>query len=167
MRKEEKTMGPVLSAEVAMTGKRPVGGRAWDRAGRRKTEIERPAVPTMYPVCVRGFGTTHSFDLGCCRLVTKSCLTLCDFMDCSPPGSSVHGFSRQESWSGSPCPLPGDLPDPRIAPMSPATPALQVDTLPLSHQGSPGSSIYIYQKEKCPSWMSFIFIYQHKLCMKY
>ena len=27
-------------------------------------------------------------------LVTKSCLTLCDPMGCSPPGSSVHGFSQ-------------------------------------------------------------------------
>ena len=27
-------------------------------------------------------------------LVAQSCLTLCDFMDCSPPGSSVHGFLR-------------------------------------------------------------------------
>ena len=71
-------------------------------------------MPTMYPVCVRGFGTTHSFDLGCCRLVTKSCLTLCDFMDCSPPGSSVHGFSRQGYWDGLPFPSPGDLPDPGI-----------------------------------------------------
>ena len=26
-------------------------------------------------------------------LVTQSCLTLCDPMDCSPPGSSVHGDS--------------------------------------------------------------------------
>ena len=26
-----------------------------------------------------------------CCLVTKSCLTLCDPLDCSPPGSSVHG----------------------------------------------------------------------------
>ena len=25
-------------------------------------------------------------------LVAKSCLTLCNFMDCSPPGSSVHGI---------------------------------------------------------------------------
>ena len=25
-------------------------------------------------------------------LVTQSCLTLCDHMDCSPPGSSVHGI---------------------------------------------------------------------------
>ena len=30
------------------------------------------------------------------------------------------GFSRQEYWSGLPCPSPGDLPDPGIEPMSPA-----------------------------------------------
>ena len=30
----------------------------------------------------------------CCRLVTKSCPTLCDSMDFSPPGSSVHGISQ-------------------------------------------------------------------------
>ena len=34
------------------------------------------------------------------------------------------GFFRQESWSGSPCPPPGDLPDPGIKPTSSASPAL-------------------------------------------
>ena len=34
------------------------------------------------------------------------------------------GFSRQECWSGLPFPTPGDLPDPGIEPMSPASPAL-------------------------------------------
>ena len=47
----------------------------------------------------------------CCCLVTKSCPTLCDPMDCSPPGSSIHGipqarvlewvaisFSRGSAW---------------------------------------------------------------------
>ena len=43
-------------------------------------------------------------------------LTLCNPMDCSPPGSSVHGFSRQEYWSELPCPPPGDLLDPGIKP---------------------------------------------------
>ena len=38
----------------------------------------------------------------------------------APPGSSVHGFSRQEYWSGLPFPSPGDLPDPGIEPVSPA-----------------------------------------------
>ena len=46
------------------------------------------------------------------------------------------GFSRQEFWSGLPCPAPGDLPKPRIEPMFPAAPELQPDSLPLSHWGS-------------------------------
>ena len=53
------------------------------------------------------------------------------------------GFSRQEYWSGLPCPPPGDLSDPGIEPESPVAPALMVDSLPLSHQGSP-SSLVVY-----------------------
>ena len=34
------------------------------------------------------------------------------------------GFPRQAYWSGLPFPSPGDLPDPGIEPMSPASPAL-------------------------------------------
>ena len=34
------------------------------------------------------------------------------------------GFSRQEYWSGLPCPSPGDLPDPGIEPVSLTSPAL-------------------------------------------
>ena len=49
----------------------------------------------------------------------QSCLTLCDPMDCSLPGSSVFlGFSRQEYWGGLWFPSPGDLPDPGIEPTS-------------------------------------------------
>ena len=47
------------------------------------------------------------------------------------------GFSRQEYWSLLLCPPPGDLPDPGIKLMFPASPALQVDSLLLSHRGSP------------------------------
>ena len=43
------------------------------------------------------------------------------------------GFSRQEYWSGLPFPSPGDFLNPGIEPVSPA---LQADSLPLSHQGS-------------------------------
>ena len=46
----------------------------------------------------------------------RSCLTLCDPMDCGPPGSSVSGILRQEYWSGSPCPPPEELPNPGIKP---------------------------------------------------
>ena len=34
------------------------------------------------------------------------------------------GFFRQDYWSGLPCPIPGDLPDPGIEPMSPMSPPL-------------------------------------------
>ena len=37
------------------------------------------------------------------------------------------GFTRQEYWSGFPYPPPGDLPDPGIEPVSPASPALAGD----------------------------------------
>ena len=46
-------------------------------------------------------------------------------------------FPRQEYWSGLPCPPPGDLSNPRMEPASPATPALQADSLPMSDLGSP------------------------------
>ena len=63
----------------------------------------------------------------CVCLVTQSCLTLWDPMDCSLPGSPLFmGFSRPEYWSGLPCPPPRDLPDPGIEPRSPT---LQVDSL--------------------------------------
>ena len=47
-------------------------------------------------------------------------------------------FSRKEHWSGFPFPPPGDLPDPRIKLMSPVSPSLQMDSLPLNYSGSPG-----------------------------
>ena len=46
------------------------------------------------------------------------------------------GFSRQEYWSGSPGLTLEDFHDPGIKPTSLVTPALQADSLPLSHQGS-------------------------------
>ena len=36
----------------------------------------------------------------------QSCPTLCDPIECSPPGSLSLGFSRQEQWSGLPFPSP-------------------------------------------------------------
>ena len=44
------------------------------------------------------------------------------------------GFSRQEYWSGLPCPPPGDLPNPGVEPRSPA---LQVNSLPSETPGKP------------------------------
>ena len=54
----------------------------------------------------------------------QSCPTLYNPMNCSPPGSSVHGISQEEWGSGFPFPPLGDLPDPRIKPASLVSPAL-------------------------------------------
>ena len=88
--------------------------------------------------------------------VAQSCLTLCDPMDCSLPGSSVHGvfqatvlewaaisFSRGSSRpkgrrSGLPFPSPGDLPDPRVESVSPT---LQADALLSEPPGKPYVSV--------------------------
>ena len=71
---------------------------------------------------------------------SQSCLILCDLMDCSMFGSPVHGvFSGKNIVSGLSFPPPVDLPDPGIelmSPVSPAPPALQADSLLLSHHGS-------------------------------
>ena len=47
------------------------------------------------------------------------------------------GFSRPEYWRGLPCPPPGDLPDPGLEPVSPASPALQVDSSPTEPSAKP------------------------------
>jgi len=77
-------------------------------------------------------------------------------MDCSLPGSSVHGIAWQEYWNGLSFLPPGDLPNPEIKPESPASPALKVVffvvvfclfVLLLSHLESP----YMTLCEKCES----------------
>ena len=84
----------------------------------------------------------------------QSCLTLCDPMDCGPPGSP-HGILQARVRSGLPCPPPGDLPYPRIEPTSPA---LQVDSLPLSHLSSSPKYIYMYT-HKYIHTHKYIYIY--------
>ena len=60
----------------------------------------------------------------------QSCPTLCDPMDCSPPGSSVHGILQARILEWLPFPSPGDLPNPGIKPTAPAE---QTGSVPLNH----------------------------------
>ena len=69
-----------------------------------------------------------------CSLVAWLCPTLCDPMDCTHQAPLSMEFSRQEYWSGLPCPPAGDLPNPGIKPTSHA---LQADAVPSELQGSP------------------------------
>ena len=68
-------------------------------------------------------GTLSQGILHVCSVV-QSCPTLCDPMDCSPPGSSVRRISQARALEWLPFPTPGDIPDPCIEAVSPASPAL-------------------------------------------
>ena len=85
-------------------------------------------------------GNCYNLGKGYC-VRAHSCLTLLDSqwtVACQAPLSL--GFPRQEYQSGLPFLPPGDLPHSGIKPASLHSPALQVDTLLLSHQ----ESIFIY-----------------------
>ena len=78
-----------------------------------------------------------------------SCLTLCDPMDCSLPGSTVYGIlqARILEWVA----IPSIRFNPGIEPVSPA---LQVDSLPLSHREALpiGSPLHKPQNHSLPQF---------------
>ena len=73
----------------------------------------------------------HVYKL-CCFSCARILVTLWTVAHQSPLSM---GFSRQEYWSGLPCPPPGESSRPRDQTLQLLV--LQVDTLPQSHQGNP------------------------------
>ena len=71
-----------------------------------------------------------------CVLNCFSHAPLCDPMDCGPPGSPVHGILLQE-YTGVEGHVLLQAIFSGIEPASPSAPALQADSLPLSHRRSP------------------------------
>ena len=73
------------------------------------------------------------------RSVTQSCPTLCDTMDCSPPGSSVHGIfqARILAWVA----ISYSRESFRTRDKNPYLLHWQADSFPLSHRGSPSLAI--------------------------
>ena len=57
----------------------------------------------------------------CCCLVTKSCPTFCNPMDCSPPSPSVYWIFQARMLEWVSMFFPGDLPNPGMEPTSPAS----------------------------------------------
>ena len=79
-------------------------------------------------------------------------LTLCDPMDYSPPGFTVHGILQARILEWLPFPPPGDLPNPGIEPQCPA---LQADSLPSEPPGKQVLNInMIIFAKKIPTSMS-------------
>ena len=80
------------------------------------------------PICQQLYYTTVLFKVLYCKIKNVFfifCVGLCIICVLSMV------FSRQEYWGGLPFPPSGDFPDPGIKPAFPASPALQVDSLPL------------------------------------
>ena len=73
-----------------------------------------------------------------CVLVAQSCLTVFDPWTVAHQAPLYMEFSRQEYWSGLPCPSPGNLPNPGV---EPRCPALQADSLLFELPGKPNSSL--------------------------
>ena len=89
-------------------------------------------------------------------LVTQSCLTLCDSMDCSLPGSSVHGIlqARLLEWVAMPS-FRGSY-QPGIEPRSPefSPSCTEILKTHFSHQSSP-YLLVILETSPLPSFPSY------------
>ena len=75
-------------------------------------------------------------------LVAQLCPTLCDPMDCSPPGSSVHGLLQARILGVGSTLLQGNLPDTGI---KPGSSALQADSLPSEPPGKSSTQVKVNQ----------------------
>ena len=89
----------------------------------------------FYPKVLQGHWTTCDlYEFIVCVLSCCHVWLFVILQTVAPQALLSTGVSRQEYCTGLPCPHPGDLPNPGI---EPASLALQVDSLLLSHWGSP------------------------------
>ena len=127
--------GRLQGVHDLLRGQQPLGSLA-PSSSEPGTEADWLGPPSFPDKCLICTPTAPTFslqpqgipgDVHCAVpcLVTQSCLTLCDPMDCTGQAPLSMGFSRQEHWSGLPYPPPGYLPDPGIEPRSPS---LQADS---------------------------------------
>ena len=131
--RSEKTGGSLWACEGHGVGLQSMG-----EAGKTlKTVLEQKGVPEPTALTEEKPAVIQGSCLALCLKVkvAQSCLTLCHPTDCSKGAHQAPlsmEFSRQEFWSDQPFPSPGELPDPRIKPRSPA---LQAHSLPSEPPG--------------------------------
>ena len=77
-------------------------------------------------------------------LCAQSRLIFCDPLDCACQAPPLMGFPRQEYWSWLPFPFPGDLPNPGIEQVSPASPVLAGGFLTTAPPGKPSPYTVLY-----------------------
>ena len=107
--------------------------------------------------------TTDSMGLCCaCAQSLQSCQTLCDPIDCSLLGSSVHGDSQGDTGVGCHALPPGDLPDWEIKPTSLKSPALADGFFTLVPQYNPTIPFWVHTKMKWKQGLEQIFVCLYK-----
>ena len=95
-------------------------------------------------------------------MLLQLCPTLCDPVNCSPPGVLSMGFSRQEYWSGLPCPPP-DLPNSGVKPAFLTSPALAGRFFTTSTTWEALKNVIDIVKLPSGCWANLYFCHQHEL----
>ena len=96
---------------------------------------------------VKSFGVVYPTAAAAAAKSLQSCLTLCDPIDSSPPGSPSLGFSRQEHWSGLPFPSPMHESESEVTQSCP-TPSDPMDC------SLPGSSVHGICQARALEWVA-------------
>ena len=135
-REKEAALG--VPARLSQQQCSELGGPQTHRSGGSHTSSVALKLPSLKATCSIGVDTENilrSVSFGCC-LDAKLCPSLQQpqIVACQAPLSM--GFSRHAYESGFPFPSPGDFVHPGI---KPTFPALQADSLPLSHLLSGGN----------------------------
>ena len=95
-------------------GKRPGGGLSMEARDKQNTNIHRQEVLCVFNI----FSWVFRFLGACvCAKSFRSCPTLCDAVDGSPPGSSVHGILQARILEWVAIPFSRDLSDPGMEPV--------------------------------------------------
>ena len=98
---------------------------SWTTQTIPETVYLQTSPPHTRALCFKGTKNTWALlDAMCMWLVAQKYLSLCDVLDCSPPGSSVHGILQPRILESVAIPFSRGFPDPGI---EPGSPALQAD----------------------------------------
>ena len=119
-------ISPYFLRKILLCVLNPMPGEWFFQPSWWKQALPRPSVST---------GTFTSNPL-CGAHSPQGRPTLCDPWAAACQAPLSMGFSRQECWSGLPCPLPRDLPDPGTEPVSLTSPALAGGFFTTSTAGS-------------------------------
>ena len=96
-------------------------GRRWDIREMEKEQKESLGLGMSKMLCYSMLGMLQEEDFVPSHFSHVQLFAILWTVTCQAPLSM--GFSRQEYWSGLPCPPPGDLSKPGIKPRSPVSPA--------------------------------------------